>query len=251
MKRPKQSSPYEEKSDPMRDLDIELEGPDDDIIDLEDIIEMPDSPIDEDEDLDLDVELFGEDSDVEPGTGKAAKPPQKEQLQGLSAEAEDMMKSFGDEADEEEALFEQPAAKGTGKPASGKGEPQLLDQSLLDELLDQIEEPETGLREGKTADAKAADASGLNIVEESLASDIDPDALLSDESFAEEPAKAEGTASAPALSAADLSQVAEELLDRIDSSLQEHIRNVVGSMLPDIVRTIISEEVEKLKKELQ
>jgi len=75
----------------MRDLDIELEGADDDVIDLEDIIEMPDSPIDEDEDLDLDVEIFDVDSDLEPGTEKAAKPQVKEQPQGLSSEAEDFI----------------------------------------------------------------------------------------------------------------------------------------------------------------
>ena len=64
MKRPKRSSPYEGQSNPMRDLNIELESPDDDIIELEDIIEMPSGFIDEDEDLDVDV--FELDPDLEP-----------------------------------------------------------------------------------------------------------------------------------------------------------------------------------------
>jgi len=232
----------------MRDLDIELEGADDDVIDLEDIIEMPDSPIDEDEDLDLDVEIFDVDSDLEPGTEKAAKPQVKEQPQGLSSEAEDLIKSFGDEPDEEEALFEQPASRGPEKPPSGGGEPQVFDEDeelLLDESMDK-----PAVHEG-TAGLKAEDAAELTVTEETLADELEPEALLSDESPATAPSPAVGSASARIPSSADLSQAAEELVAQIESRLHDHIRVMVESKLPEIVRSIISEEVEKLRKEIQ
>jgi len=73
MKRPTRSSPYEEQHDPMRDLEIDLEGQDDEIIELEDIIEMPARQIDENEDLDLDTEILDVDSYFRTGTGKARK----------------------------------------------------------------------------------------------------------------------------------------------------------------------------------
>ena len=57
-----------------------------------------------------------------------------------------------------------------------------------------------------------------------------------------------GPASIPP--SADLSKTAEELIGRIESRLQEHIQVMVESILPDLVRSIISEEIEKLKKEL-
>ena len=252
MKRPKQPSPYEEKSDPMRDLDIELEGADDDVIDLEDIIEMPESPIDEDEDLDLDVEIFDVDSDLESGTEKAAKPAMKEQPPGMSSEAEDLIKSFGDEPDEEEVLFEQPASKGPEKPPLGKeDEPQFFDEEeelLLDDSMDKPAVHKSGLVSDEIAGSKDKDTGELTVTEEAPAADLEPEALLSDESLA---SIAADSASARVPSSADISQTAEELVARIETSLQEHIRALVESRLPDIVRSIISEEVEKLRKELE
>src|SRR5208283_5107421 len=135
MKRPKGSSPYEEQPDSMRDLNIEFESPDDDIIDLEDIIEMPSGPIDEDEDLDLDADMFDVDSNLESEPEKAARPFMKERAQGRSPEEE-----------EDEKLFEPVASRGPEEKSMEDAEPQVFedDKSLLDEFMDKPAMPETG-----------------------------------------------------------------------------------------------------------
>ena len=207
----------------MRDLNIAREGPDDDIIDLEDIIEMPAGPIDEDEDLDLDVDVFELDSDLEPEperpaqrpSQRPARPLTKQQAKGQGSDVEDLLKSFDDEPEEDEELFEPVALKGPRKKSTGRAEPQVSEdedeESLLDEFMDK---PAIANESSEPAASKAA---APTIV--------------------------------PIPPAADLSQVAEELIGRIESRLQQHIQVMVESRLPDLVRSIINEEVEKLKKE--
>jgi hypothetical protein len=198
----------------MRDLNIALESPDDDIIELEDIIEMPAGFIDEDEDLDVNV--FDLDPDLAPEeenqAQNAARPFVKEKAKRQSSEGQDLLKSFGDEEDEK--LFEPAVSRLPGKKSKGKAEPPVSkdQESFLDEFMD-----------------KAA------IAEESV-----------------EPAapKEAPPVSAPIPPAVDLSKVAEELIAQMESRLQQHIQAMVESRLPELVRSIINEEVEKLKKEL-
>ncbi len=232
----------------MRDLNIESESPDDDddIIDLEDIIEMPDKPIDEDEDLDLDVEIFDVDSHLEPKAEKAAQQaaqPMKEQPQMPGFGKEDLLKSFGDEPEEDDTLFEIAESRGVGKTHEVRAERQVFDDeagSVLEELMDKPATPGTGDR--VVAATKAA--------KKARSAQLEPGAAISDESLASAPSKAAAPMSAPIPPPADLSQTAEELVGRIESRLQEHIRVMVESRLPDLVRSIINEEVEKLKKEI-
>jgi hypothetical protein len=237
MKKPTRSSPYEEKSEPMRDLNIDLENPDDDeIIELEDIIEMPDSPIDEDEDLDLDV-VFDVDKEPVPEPKAASRPPVQEQAQMPRPEKEDLIESLGGEPEEEDVLFE-PAASGQAEESPpAKGEPLLFDeggQSLLDELISEPATPVTGM----PADAGSEVAAWTELA---------PDTAGGPESL---PSRGEDLSPAPA-GLPDISQTAEELISRIEFRLQEHIRVAVESRLPDVVRSIINEEIEKLKKELK
>ncbi|MGO9020511.1 MAG: hypothetical protein ACLQVJ_19400 [Syntrophobacteraceae bacterium] len=254
MKRPKGSSPYEEQPDPMRDLNIEFESPDDDIIDLEDIIEMPSGPIDEDEDLDLDVDMFDSDLEPEPGkpAQKAARPLMKEQAQRLSSEEEDLLKSFGDEPEEDEKLFEPIASEGPGKKSMEEAEPTVFEdeESLLDEFMDKPAMTETGMDAEEKVDLKARAAAAMKVPEDAPSAEVESEAAIPDESFESAASEAAALMIAPIPTAADLSQVAEELIGRIESRLQEHIKIMVESMLPDLVRHILNEEIEKLKKEL-
>jgi len=252
MKRPKGSSPYEEQPDPMRDLNIEFEGPDDDIIDLEDIIEMPSGPIDEDEDLDLDADMFDVDSNLESEPEKVARPSMKEQAQGRSPEEEELIKSFDDEPEEDEKLFEPVASRGPEEKSMGDAEPQVFedDKSLLDEFMDRPAMPETGMGAEEKVDLRARAAAAIKADKEARPAEVESEAAISDKSFESAESKAAAPMGAPIPPAADLSQVAEELIGRIESRLQEHMRAMVESRLPDLVRSIITEEVEKLKKEL-
>ncbi len=246
----------------MRDLNMALEGPDDDIIDLEDIIEMPAGPIDEDEDLDLDGDVFEFDSDLEPEPEKPAqklaqrpaRPFMKEQAQGQSSEVEDLLKSFDDEPEEDEKLFDPVASRGPRKKSIGRAEPQVFEdeeeESLLDEFMDKPAMPETGMRKEQKAGLGEKAAVATKAAREVRSAEVEPEAAIPDESFGSAASKGAAPVSAPVVPAADLSQVAEELIGRIESRLEQHIQAMVESRLPDLVRSIISEEVEKLKNEL-
>ncbi len=236
----------------MRDLNIEFENPDDDIIDLEDIIEMPSGPIDEDEDLDLDVDMFDTDLEPEPEKRKASPPLMKEQAHGRSSEEDDLLKSFGDEPEEDEKLFEPVPRRGSEKNSMEETEPQVFEdeESLLDEFMDKPAMPETEMSAEEKVDLRARTAAAMKIPEDVPSAEVEPEAAFPDESFESAASKAADPVSEPIPPAADLSQVADEIIVRIESGLQEHIRVVVESMLPDLVRFIINEEIEKLKKEL-
>ena len=122
MKKAKQRNLYEEKSDPVGSLDMQLDGDDDDIIELEDIIEMPDRPIDEDEDLDLGVEIFDVDEDLESPPARFTQKPVVGPAKQISLEAEedDLLDAFEVDADEDDLLFEpaEPAPKESLRPKS-------------------------------------------------------------------------------------------------------------------------------------
>jgi hypothetical protein len=115
--------------------------------------------------------------------------------------------------------------------------------SLLDELMEETRIAQSGAGEEKNAELKERAAAAIKIPEETRSVDIEPEP---------EPASAGSPdpAHIPVPPPVDFSKTAEELIDRIESRLQEHMRVMVESMLPDLVRSIISEEVEKLKREL-
>ncbi len=249
----------------MRDLDIELESQDDDIIELEDIIEMPSRPIDEDEDLDLDVEILDVDSYLEPEpempTKKAAQPFMREQAQKHPPKQEDMFEAFGDEAEEDEMLFEPVASGGPAKKTGLRAETKVFDEEkepVLDDFMDELGMTEPGTE--KRADLRRKTVETIMDAEEILAPAGVESELISDESLESELISVESLEStlsqpaaprpAPIPSPADISQIADELIGRLESRLQEHIRIMVESSLPDLVRSIISEELEKLKKGL-
>ncbi len=240
----------------MRDLDIELESQDDEIIDLEDIIEMPARPIDEDEDLDLDVEILDADADFEPEPERPARKSQQPAMQERRPkrpifEEEDLIDSFGEESEEDETLFG-PATSGKGAARKTVDRPELdveLDvfgekdeKAILDELLGEPEMPESGTGEETGASLLERAASAMKTPEETRSADIESEPAVS---------KSQGAERTPIQPPADLSKTVEELIDQIESRLQEHIRVMVESRLPDLVRSIIDEELQKLRKELQ
>ncbi len=265
MKKSKKSTGFEEKLDPMAGLDFEPEDEDDEIIDLEDIIEMPASSIDEDEDLDLDVEILDVDEDFDSGIPR--KPVQKEApfvSKGASPkvgdEEEDLLKSFVKEFEEaEEDLFDKMLAEKMEKEPSPKGGGEIsrapspseaskdsdmfeaIDQSLLDDLFD-TDEREV-LSPEKKVDLKERAAAALKVVEDTRSAE-------SEQPLAEVTDTPEIPAAVPAHSGDLIEKTVEELIGQMESRLLENIRSIIDSKLPDIVRSIISEEIEKLKKEV-
>ena len=238
----------------MRHLDMGLENQDDEIIDLEDIIEMPARPIDEDEDLDLEVDILDVDSYPEPEPEKPAKnavqPLMKEKARGRPSEQEDLFELFDDESGEDEALFEPLTSRGPAKKPLEGAEPKLLDkeeESVLDELLDKLGMPESSISPKESAGPGEVAAAATQLVEETLSAEIESEPAVSDESFESGPAQPAAPGPSPIPPPADVSQIADELIGRLESRLQEHMRVLVESRLPGLLRSIITEELEKLK----
>ncbi|MGC8493348.1 MAG: hypothetical protein ACP5SH_16595 [Syntrophobacteraceae bacterium] len=230
----------------MSGLDRQLDGDDEEIIDLEDIIEMPDRPIDEEEDLDLDGDIFDVDEELESPPAVSARksagpPPVKGRVQ---TEQEDLLGAFGAETDEEDMLFEPTVSVSNGKPSGQRAPRPIADEEedlLLDDLL--AESGPADRQEGKQSSLRERAEAALKFTEEELP----------EQGFEELLAQEEVAPPAPVseASAAEISAMAEELVARIESRLQEHIRAVVESMLPDLVRSILNEEITKLKHELK
>lgn len=250
MKKGRSKNLYEDTSDPMSGLDRQLEGDDEEIIDLEDIIEMPDRPIDEEEDLDLDGDIFDVDEELESPPAVSARKGAGISVKGRSKkeEEEDLLESFGAETDEADTLFEPTVSVATGKPSGQRAPRPVADEEedlLLDDLL--AESSPADAQRGKQSALRARAEAALKFTEE------EPPEEAAEEGFEDLPAQEEAAPPAPVAqaSAAEISAVAEELVGRIESRLQEHIRAVVESMLPDLVRSILEDEITKLKHELE
>lgn len=164
------------------------------------------------------------------------------------SEEEDLLGSFEDEADEDDMLFEPTAFGSTGKPSAQKAQPQMSDEeeeSILDDLLAQSNPSE--VKREKQNPLRARAEAALRISEESQSEEAA--APSSSESAAQ--ATAASPARVAGASISEISAAAEELIGRMESRLQEHIRVVVESILPGLVRSIIDEEITKLKQELE
>ncbi len=127
-----------------------------------------------------------------------------------------------------------------------RGELEVLDEedekAILDELLDEPEMPESGAAGGTSANLRDRAVSAMKAPEEARSAGIESEPAVSG---------SQGPENTPIQPSADLSKTVEELIDQIESRLQEHIRVMVESKLPDLVRSIIDEELQKLRKELQ
>lgn len=142
---------FDEKPDPSRDIHLETgDYDDDDIIELEDIIEMPSGSIDEDEDLDIGVEILDAEPDLEfEPRGKSSPGPAQEGTSQKASPAgalpttdadDDLLTDFDLESDEDD-LFDRLIEKEEKKPIS-RGDLESGDEDE-DLLLQPLFETET------------------------------------------------------------------------------------------------------------
>lgn len=265
MKKQKRSTGFDEKPDLSRDIDIGVDNQDDDddVIELEDIIEMPARAIDEDEDLDLDVEILDAESGLDfdmpakaGGQRTASEPDERDFLEFPRKDEKAALGLFDDEAEESEDLFETMKAAESGrKPVAEEaafedGEEDLL-ESLLEEKGKAAAEPKSPSEGHKELRERAAAA--LKIAEEEMVAPpreepASPEPVPEVSVPAPAPAQA-----APAMPLDDslVAECMEELVSRMEARLIEHIRQVVESRLPEIVQNVIREEIDRLKEEME
>lgn len=245
MKKPKRSFELEEKElDYSNDLGIELdeELDDDEIIDLEDIVELPEGA--EAEDLSLDVELLDVDSDLDLSDldGK---------LKGSGGDDildEDFLKDFSFGESEEKPAEEPPPAPPPKEDTGG-----ILGQDSVDDLLKGFsfdEEPSSGTdsassrTEAVQTDSKEDEFDSLGELDTELFAEpqkpVDPELT---------PVRPKAAPVAAPLAAQPASVELDGFVSQIEAKLVETIREMVESRLPDIVRSVLREEIEKLKRE--
>ncbi|MGC9195295.1 MAG: hypothetical protein ACP5IL_07560 [Syntrophobacteraceae bacterium] len=245
MKKENRKNPYEDKADPMRELGMDLDEDDEDIIELEDIIEMPDRPIDEEEDLDLGADIFDVDDALQSSPARSSRKPvsflSKERTEEI--EDADLLDSIVSESHADEGLFEPSVSESRGKSPQAKAAPEFAEsqedvESILNGLLDEPVSSEPR-REAK-GDVKTPAQAGAQPSQ---------DMWPQEAAIPATPKASPRAVSGPSVS--ELSALAEELIGGLEARLKEHIRTVVETMLPGLVRSIIDEEITKLKEELE
>ncbi len=217
MKKPNRSSDLNaKKKAPSKGLGIDFDDMDDEVIDLEEIVELPGGG-DEDH-LDFDVELLDAESDLDL-TDLDTKLSDGETDDLLS---EDILKEFS--FSEEEDL-EPDMEKELGldmKRAGGKNFETMVD--FDDDIL-------AGL--GKEAEGSS----------------------LADMDFSMEPpppkAAAPAAAKAAPVGRPPGGPSMDEVVSRIEDRLVEAVREIVEARLPEIVRDVLREEIDRLKAELK
>jgi len=307
MKKPKQSLEWEEDGAASLGEESSAMGDllDDEIIDLEDIVELPEGEQDEDEDdrSDVEVEILDVDSDLSFGDKEAAPAPAakggkvKKDKRGAARIEDDALESDVGSADDlfdkntDEVLMdfsfggeengEQDFKDDLGS-FKGESDESSADFSFPDE---EKEEPRPGRKPDLLAEDLDEDLVDFSFPEEDEArkeTDLD----LLDLSFPEEQPKKEKLKAEkkPEKDDLDLSDFEsllelgkdvvppaeaqtkhiageeiekpvsedtrlEALVSRIESRLLDSVREMVEAKLPEVVRTLLREEIERLKKE--
>jgi hypothetical protein len=307
MKKPKQSLEWEEDemASPEEEGSAMGDMLDDDIIDLEDIVELPEGEQDDDEGdrSDVDVEILDLDSDLSfgeketaPTTAARGGKVKKEKrgrtqieddgLESDSSPAHDLFDqdtdenlmdfSFGEEEDGErdfeddlgllkEESDESPADfsfpdEEKEKPRPG-AKPDLLAEDLNEDLVDfsfpeedearkesdldllDLSFPEERAEKGQLKDEKKAEKEDLDIADFESLLELGKDVVPPAEEQAEHVV---GEAvEKPISEDARL----EALISKIESRLLDSVREVVEAKLPEVVRALLREEIERLRKE--
>jgi hypothetical protein len=236
MRKSKRSITWEEPSagSSNKKLDAEMDDLDEEIIDLEEIVEPRADAIEEDDELAFDVEIL----DAEAGLG--------------FGDFESKVESEDDFLLEDDLLKELPFFQDL------KAEPKPPQETVV--AREKTEEFALELLPGSPEGAleEAAGSAQMSAVEEAKPDEfaLDPlqearEGVLEEVASGGEPLAAEDTKpedpSEPTAPPAEASVSLEEFVSQIESRLVEAVREIVESRLPEIVRTALREEIERLK----
>lgn len=228
----------------------------DEIIDLEDVIELPDRAR-EVEELNLDVELLDAEPDLDDaGDLYAAKSFEREKGPVFG---DDLLKGFA--LAEEESLQVDPLAGIGGGFESLPKAPEVPSREPGDDALFGDESAGTRKHEPIIGSESAfPEEGGLLTSDMPFTGDLEATKKASFESaLPQEPERIErapfvGEAGSddPAVKAEVLDQAPsmDEFVSRIESRLLAAVREIVESKLPEIVKSVLQEEIDRLKKEL-
>jgi hypothetical protein len=210
MKKPKRSEEWEESPLESKGFDTDLEDLDDEIIELDDeIIELPADGFEDEEELALDVEILD---------GERQLGAEEDEGKGESEEEflleDDLLKDlpfFQDETAEPEPPKSPEGALARPEP---KPEPELEEPAPA-LFLDSSEEIPEEL--SKFAEASIPEVTSPPAFLEPTEAPAEPDVSL------------------------------EDFVAQIESRLLDSVRELVEARLPEIVRTVLREEIERWK----
>lgn len=237
MKKPKRPPALEEKEEAFsKELGLESEDlEEEEVIELHDIVGLPEDLEEDDTPEDFEVPLLDAEQGMdvsEPG-GKTTESEEEDFFEN------DLLKEF--------ALLEETSLEGQAE--------NLIEGDLSSEgedLFDRISRDETALsgEVDGSPDITGAGAGEVFPVEPEIsmaAAELPPDqamvgitAGLAAGMDAEAPSSSAG-------SPEEIDAVLDPLVHRIEERLTEMVREVVESRLPEIVRTLLREEIERLK----
>lgn len=269
MKKAKESFEAEiEELDYSKDLGIELDDTEgDEIIDLEEIVELPEEG-DGSDDFNMDVELLDVDTELDLGSLDT-------KLKGSDTDdllEDDLLKEFT--AAEEAKAPAEPAKA----PQKAGGMDEILGQGSIDDLFNEFAMSEGpsfdlddkapsgildgsvgDLLEGEPSDLLGGGTSGLLGEDsegkglESLMDFVDDDLFSSGKesrsALVEDPIPRREEGSGKPARVPDAVNL-EDFVSQIENRLVATIREVVEARLPEIVRSVLREEIERLKREL-
>lgn len=260
MKKPKPSFDMDDQDlDSPSPLDLgRMDDDDDEIIDLEDVIELPDFDDNLEEGVlgGSDVEIL----DAESGLvvkGIDLKAGEKDPFS--SDLEEDILKEL--------SLFDKPFSESAPEaPTSREGKeegdilPQGKEPAGVKAEVDSLDLDLDALIAAEKASAFESgdekDLADILALEKSFKEDVPLDDLLPD---AKEPAPAETILAAAPLQAGAAAQaemqridpVLDAVVEGIESRLLQAVRDMVEARLPEIVRALLREEIDRLREELK
>ena len=283
MKKSKRSTGLEEHGlDSSGELGLDSDDDDDEIIELEDIVEMPAGSFDDDEIVDQDVEILDAEEDADFDLpGKTRGTQDEPHTNGLI----DELSAWRDEAAHAgPGTFEQPVGEPAGRPEPSIEEPVKDEEDPLEALI-AAERKKLGIG-AEAAPSGPADIL-LPLEEDAGEEDLDAFVMTEPETGeitipeapdpAPEPAAIEEPPAPAAVSAppqvqepphpashsldfediispgvdiqisANLNTYIDQLIGGVEAKLVDTIRTLVDERLPDIVREIIREEIDKIK----
>lgn len=265
MKKPKRSFELEEHDlDASGDLGMGLDRHDDEeIIDLDDIVELGEEVGEEEDELDLGVELIDLESDMdfnnfdaEHGSGRDSD--LEDDLLGdlhesrASTSARSQPSSNLLEESSEEDLLKQFAL----------GDEDLTESAKESDLFGGEDEPDplAGLDFGAGEGSKRVpdpepllSSMAPSAKEEDVSSSFERE-MLAEATVREEEAMVHSAGIQAAVAMQEHEAVSaslDEIVDQIESRLRETVKELVASALPGVVRAVLKEEIEALKRELK
>jgi hypothetical protein len=277
MKKPKHPSIWEEdESDSAEEggspMDHILD--DEEIIDLEDIVELPADEQEQEEPLNVDVEVLDLDSGMDfddmesPGgagkKGRAGRAEKKGRARGAKDLPDSGLMPDMDllEKDPDEALLDF-SFPDENEERSGKDDLDLLSEDGDDISVDFVlpDEEESDKDSKKEEDLLLGDLDeeliDFSFPEEGKEEELKDDLVSKREArvkgFLKKEAEQGDQGMAGALAEpSDASDVAlERFVSQIEIRLVESLREIVEARLPEVVRSVLREEINKIKKEAE